>query len=295
MHHRISGTQKSWFGLAILVSLGMLPVISCLNVQSSNKRHKVESDKEKSSLTEADGKASEPIMIGGAFLVCAKSIPQADTPGSTISLTGCRIEDESRSKIQLTDLSAEDLQVIDSNTGLTVNNTVFLPQADDSFWHWSTVAQILPEYRIRLVRDFGFPVEPSTVDVLDEYPEELEAAVNYECGGLPFGGACFYLSNPGDFCMNTCITRGGLALLEFDLYDAANCREVLDSLAVDPFIGQEPQVLPLTLQTCGFSPTALTEALPAGRYLAAIPDDDGPDDDDETILEPFLQVCGCRN
>lgn len=123
-------------------------------------------DQKKPSDDESESHASEPVSIGGAYLICATA--KAEQP-----VIGCRLEDENRQKIVINDARNEDVTAL-SSEGSRLAVTFHATPAS-SFWHWISASELagLAISKVTLSKRFVLDSEDGYVSaILDSHPDE---------------------------------------------------------------------------------------------------------------------------
>jgi hypothetical protein len=182
-------------------------------------------DQKKATEDEGEFQASEPVPIGGAYLICAYDKAEPST-------IGCRLEDVSRQKIQINDARNDDLAALSSEgVALAVN---FQAASVSSFWHWVSVGELtgIVIAQVRLSKRFILNEEDGYVSaILASYPEEKpvlpdtpsETEVTPPVSPPPGGGQItriadnkvragdtfWYYSPDGQSCAEACAANGG--------------------------------------------------------------------------------------
>jgi hypothetical protein len=182
-------------------------------------------DQKKATEDENEYRASEPVPIGGAYLICAYDTIEQST-------IGCRLEDESRQKIQIKDARNDDVAALSSEgSHLAVN---FQAAPVSSFWHWVSVSELtgIIIAKVTLSKRFILNEEGGYVsEVLDSYPDEKtvlpdtqsETEVPPAVSPPPSGGqipriadnkvkagdSFWYYGPDGQSCAEACAANGG--------------------------------------------------------------------------------------
>jgi hypothetical protein len=271
----------------MLIWLFMVPTACSKLLEESDQRVSADGGTEHRSADQsADVGAQEPVMIGGAFLVCA--YVDSGEPREV----GCRLEDTNRSKISNLSIEADHLLVINRAANEPAADRGFALAPQEDFWHWRAPWFPSQAFRVRLVADYGLDIDPREVDVLEFYPYRDEDGPLL-CEGYRFGDGCLHLVSGGRRCFDACSSYGGEVTTGYNLYDREICGRALDVIGLDEFQSETPSELPLDLMACGFADSALSADLPPGRYVVDRLDDNGQQFDDESILNNFTSVCSC--
>jgi hypothetical protein len=193
--------------------------------ESQLSETKKDEDQKKATEDENEFQASEPVPIGGAYLICA----YATTEPSSI---GCRLEDKSRQKIQIKDARNDDVAALSSEgSHLTVH---FQAAPVSSFWHWVSASELsgMVIAKVTLSKRFILTEEDGYVtEILDSYPDERPVLPDTpsETGATPIvspppsggqitriadnkvkaGDSFWYYGPDGQSCAETCVANGG--------------------------------------------------------------------------------------
>jgi hypothetical protein len=186
---------------------------------------KKDEDLKKATEDESEFQASEPVPIGGAYLICAYDTAEPST-------IGCRLEDVSRQKIQIKDARNDDLAALSSEGGALAVNFQAAPVS--SFWHWVSAGELTGFIiaKVRLSKRFILNEEDGYVTaVLASYPDEKPALPDNksEAEAIPAvspppsggqitriaenkvraGDTFWYYSPDGQSCVEACAANGG--------------------------------------------------------------------------------------
>ncbi len=168
----------------LAINILICPLVnSCADSEKLNTdRRSIETNSSnKSNAQEKDNYVvSDPVMVGGAFLVCAEDITLENNGAN--SIVGCRLEDSNGNKLTATPVRQEELLLTLENEPIEV----FLEDSD-SFWHWR--AEYKPELQTYYLAEYigdHKDLNNTTTTILDEHPGRLKNIEFANDSGLKF-------------------------------------------------------------------------------------------------------------